>query len=72
MGGGLKVYSLTRVCVDSSGALENWACGTVRAVEGASPADLTAILSEMLMDINLYKPVAFSSLKAGMVFERVD
>lgn len=68
---GYKRFSVARVEVRDDGALLNWQqdeaprlwCDSMQAVRDR--------LARMLMDANLYKPVAFSTLKAGMVFERV-
>lgn len=69
---GLRHYHLAWVCVESDGSLVNWSHGLDDARGATTIARLTERIARMLMDANLYKPVAFSTLKAGMVFERVD
>jgi hypothetical protein len=65
------VYSLAQVDVDAAGRLENWTQTERTAPAGEAASDLRERIAHMLMDANLYKPVAFSSLKIGMLFERV-
>lgn len=65
-------YSLTEVYLDAEGRLENWTQTEAITPTGNSIDDLTAELGRMQEDANNYKPVAFSALKVGMVFERVD
>ncbi len=67
-----RQYTLIEVYIDDDGLLGNWTNSAGMIPSGNSIAHLTADLARMLMDANLYKPVALSSLKAGMVLERVD
>lgn len=72
-GNGERLYTVTSVQTDAHGRLTNWLQAEVSWPRGAGEiAKLRDCLARMLMDANLYKPVAFSSLKAGMMFERVD
>lgn len=68
---GARDFYLVSVDLSDDGSLEHWSDTGDCPGHGLSIHELTADLARMLMDANLYRPVAFSSLKAGMVFERV-
>lgn len=65
-------FSLTEVYLDAEGRLVNWTQSEAITPIGNSALDLIGELSNMLDDARRWKPVAFASLKAGMVFERVE
>jgi len=69
---GYRHWSMAQVDVDAGGALVNWTQSEAPPLYNDSVRELRDSLARMLMDANLYKPVAFSALKVGMVFERVD
>lgn len=66
-----KHYSMARIDVDAGGALLNWVQDEAPELWAMSMQELRDELARMLMDANLYKPVALSALKVGTVFERV-
>lgn len=65
-------YSLAEVYLDAEGRLENWTQDPAMRAIGNSIPDLIGALALMIGDAAKYKPVAFSSLAVGMVFERVE
>ncbi len=66
-----RQYTLIEVYIDDAGLLANWTNTAGMIPIGNSITHLTADLARMLMDANLYKPVALSALRVGMTFERV-
>lgn len=64
------IYSMALIHVDAEGRLVEWAKGRKRII-GASMGELRDHLAEAIMAANLYRPVALSSLKVGMLFERI-
>jgi len=66
-----RVFSLCEVYIDKDGRLEGWTEKPVMEAIGIDDAqDLRDCLAQMLADSYRWKPVAFSSLKVGMTFER--
>jgi hypothetical protein len=67
-----RSYSICEVYVDVEGRLENWTVSPEMRPGGTSLDELRGDLNMMLSDASRWKSVAFSALKTGMVFERVD
>lgn len=65
-------YYVVGIDLDEAGALKHWGDVGDSPGHGMTIAELTADLARMLMDANLYKTGAFSSLKVGMAFERIE
>lgn len=66
-----RVFSLCEVYLDKDGRLEGWTEKPVMEAIGIDDVqDLRGCLAQMLADSYRWKPVAFSSLKVGMTFER--
>lgn len=67
---GERSYSLCEVYFDEAGKLETWTENEAIAPGGSTVEDLTGDIAHMMADAYSWKPVRFSDLKPGFVFEK--
>lgn len=63
------VFSLCEVYFDANGKLSRWTQEPAMVPQGETMEDLSNDLARMIGDLFKWKPVAHSSLTAGMRFE---
>lgn len=67
---GERIYSLCEVYFDDAGNFERWTASAAMAPSGENVEELTNDLARMMTDAFAYKPVRFSDMKPGMIFEQ--
>ena len=66
---GERLYSLCEVHFDEAGRLSSWTENSDMAPSGSDIDDLTGDLARMLNDAFCWKPIRFSDLHVGIIFE---